>query len=424
MKNYLPEELSTPLPDIFEADDLLFHAVIDRVTPVSAVNSLYELIHRPIIAFDTSFRLIAFAFPRPFCFAPWEELASTEILSDSYIYENNSLFFQEKMYHLRRSSYFNREVSIEYPQVDGPILSNGTLIGYAGICVANDDEVEDMIYINDRLSEALALLVPLYNNDMGSIAQKGLWEHFLNPGMIDAAEASLIEQYTPPAYRIAVLAAENGQIPTMKYIKSCLDKRGFSIQTYIDRNDQLLVLYYDLQNVSQKESEKIIMEQLEDFTEKYQLYGGLSDSFYHLIDSPAAKLQADISIEIGSRNSHAHHVFSFRRLYRDMICGYAIERYGLYPNIPPVLRNDKMVKKIFPLLPTLEAFLVSDCKQDKAAAALGVHKNTVANRLKQFTEITGADPADPAVILQIKLGLMLHRYSLENRKSIGKGGRD
>ena len=423
MKHYLPEELSVPLPDIHETDDLLFRAVIERATPVSAVNSLFNLIKRPIITFDTSFRLIAYAFPRPFSYEPWEELATTENLSDSYIYENNSLFFQERMYDLRHSSYFNKDIVAACPQVDGPIFSEGTLIGYVGICAASDDEVEKLIYINDRLSEALALLIPLYSDNSGAIAQEGLWERFLGSGMIENAEASLIEKSAPPAYRIAVLAAESGQIPTMKYIKSCLDKDGLPVQTYIDHNEQLLVLYYDLPMVSQEGSEKVILEQLDEYTKKYKLYGGLSDSFYHLKNSTAAKLQADISIEMGNRSSRTHRVFSYRRLYQDILCGYAIERYGLYPNMPPIVRSDKLYAKIRSLIPTLEAFLESDCKQDKTAAALGVHKNTVANRLKQFSEYTGVDPTDPSVTFQIKLGLIMHHYSDGSIKTFKEGDR-
>lgn len=415
---YLPDELSASLPDIRETDDLLFRAVIEKESPMSAVNALYDLIKRPIIAFDTSFKLIAYAFPRPFFFDPWEEIASTESLSDTYIYENNSLFFQEKMYHLRCSSYFSNDVAVSCPQVDGPIISDGTLLGYVGIAVANDEEVEEMKYINDRLAEALALLVTLYFENTSSIAQERLWERFLNPGMIDDDEADIIEQSIKPAYRLAILAAQSGEIPTLKYVKSCLDKSGVRLRTYIDRNEQLLILYYGLNNDTLENSDRIIRRQLNDFTEKYQLFCGLSDIYYHLMNSPVARLQADISVKKGSSQHGICGLYSYRDMFQDILCDIALERYGLTLLIPPALRFGTDQDKIKGMLPTVETFIECDCNQEKTALCLGVHKNTIANRLHQFMEATGVDPSDPSIMLQLKLGLMMYHYTSKVKKDI------
>ena len=426
MNRYLPDELSASLPDIRKTDDLLFRAVIEKESPMSAVNALYDLIKRPIIAFDTSFKLIAYAFPRPFFFDPWEEIASTESLSDTYIYENNSLFFQEKMYHLRCSSYFSNDVAVSCPQVDGPIISDGTLLGYVGIAVANDEEVEEMKYINDRLAEALALLVTLYFENTSSIAQERLWERFLNPGMIGDDEADIIEQSIKPAYRLAILAAQSGEIPTLTYVKSCLDKSGVRLRTYIDRNEQLLVLYYGLEKETHENSERIIRRQLGEYTGKFQLYCGLSDRYHHLKDSPVARLQADIAVKRGSSQTGVCGLYSYRDMFQEILCDIAFERYGLTLCIPPIMRFEKDRDKVRGLLPTIEAFMDCDCNQEKTASYLGVHKNTISNRLHQFTELTGADPADASAMLQIKLGLMIYHYNNDfdtaDRKEASDGG--
>ena len=422
MNKYLQDELCAPLPELNKADDLLFASVIDKVSPASAVNSLYGLIHRPIIAFDTSFRLIAYAFPRPFFYAPWEEIASTESLSDSYIYENNALFYQEKMYYLKYSSYFNTDITANCPQVDGPIISDGKLIGYVGICVASDDEVETIAYINDRLAETLALLIPRYKKNLHNPDSDDIWDRLISRDMIDISDALELESDYPPAYHVAVLTPQNGQIPTLQYIKGCLDNTEDSISTYIDQNEHIVILYYNRGLSPSEDSSASILINLENYCEKYKLYGGISDKFYHLKDISAARLQAEVSIEVGNRNYGTKRIYSFRDLYEDIICAYAFERYGITTAMPPAMRSYSDSEKIDSLIPTLEAYIFCDCNQEKAAYMLGIHKNTVHYRIKQFTELTGADPSNASQLLQIKIGLMMHSYSTTLEKRIRKGG--
>ena len=423
MDRYLPDELSIPLPDVREADAVLFASVMGKASPSSAVNDLYGLIHRPIIAFDTSFRLIAYAFPRPFPFGPWEELASTGILSDEYIIENNSLFYQEKMYHIKHSSYFKGDITELFPQVDGPILSDGELIGYVGICVTCDEEVDKISYINDRLAETLALLIPRYEDDSEGMISDSLWERFLSRDMMNDSEASQLESMFPPPYRIAMLSTKSGQIPTLRYVKSCLEKSGAPLRTYIDRNEHLLILYYDLSNGSD-DTENRITSELAVHAERYSLFCGISDRFFHLVHGPVARLQADISIEIGSRWPARGGLFVFRDIYKDIMCSYALERYGIFPSIPPVMRiergKESSPDKIRNLIPTLEAYLDCDCNQEKTAEKLGIHKNTVAYRIRQFTEMTGTVLNDPAGILQIKIGMIMYRYITDLENRVGK----
>ena len=198
------------------------------------------------------------------------------------------------------------------------------------------------------------------------------------------------------------------------------------LRTYIDRNEQLLVLYYGLEKETHENSERIIRRQLGEYTGKFQLYCGLSDRYHHLKDSPVARLQADIAVKRGSSQTGVCGLYSYRDMFQEILCDIAFERYGLTLCIPPIMRFEKDRDKVRGLLPTIEAFMDCDCNQEKTASYLGVHKNTISNRLHQFTELTGADPADASAMLQIKLGLMIYHYNNDfdtaDRKEASDGG--
>jgi DNA-binding PucR family transcriptional regulator len=61
------------------------------------------------------------------------------------------------------------------------------------------------------------------------------------------------------------------------------------------------------------------------------------------------------------------------------------------------------------LLPTLVAFLDADLNRRSAARALGVHANTVDNRLDRVGELTGVDPRSSRGIQLFGAALVVQR---------------
>jgi DNA-binding PucR family transcriptional regulator len=55
---------------------------------------------------------------------------------------------------------------------------------------------------------------------------------------------------------------------------------------------------------------------------------------------------------------------------------------------------------------TLLAYLEAGGSQVDAAARLGVHRNTLAYRLKQIAELTGTDPTKPQSHLALHMALL------------------
>ncbi|MGC9360736.1 MAG: PucR family transcriptional regulator, partial [Anaerolineae bacterium] len=74
--------------------------------------------------------------------------------------------------------------------------------------------------------------------------------------------------------------------------------------------------------------------------------------------------------------------------------------------IGPLIRYDR--KHDAELVHTIEAYLREHGNNTRAAQALFVHRNTLANRLERIAEVLGADLDDPETRLALHLALKLH----------------
>lgn len=61
------------------------------------------------------------------------------------------------------------------------------------------------------------------------------------------------------------------------------------------------------------------------------------------------------------------------------------------------------------MVPTLEAYLDANCSTTDAALALGVHRNTVTNRIRRVSETLGVDLEDPETRLSLQLACRMSR---------------
>lgn len=84
--------------DFDKLNSVLLDAVLRRV----GLNELYAGVSTctglPLICFDTSFRLVAHAFKRPFYFNHWEDIVQHGGADEDAVLGNNYLVDQEKMY--------------------------------------------------------------------------------------------------------------------------------------------------------------------------------------------------------------------------------------------------------------------------------------------------------------------------------------
>ena len=75
--------------------------------------------------------------------------------------------------------------------------------------------------------------------------------------------------------------------------------------------------------------------------------------------------------------------------------------------LEPVLEIDKEGD----LLETLEAYLDASCSTTGAAHRLGVHRNTVSNRVRRVTDVLGVRLDDPETRLSLQLACRVLRIN-------------
>ena len=139
-------------------ESVLLDAILSGGSLQELFDRVYECIALPLVCFDTTFHMLAYAFPRPFYYSHWEDMAERGSAAESAIIGYNYLESQEKMYEHGRSLCFDTGTCEGYPQACGPVMADGRLAAYCGIMI-EDCRREDALRANDLIARAAARLI-------------------------------------------------------------------------------------------------------------------------------------------------------------------------------------------------------------------------------------------------------------------------
>ena len=138
-------------------ESVLLDAILSGGSLQELFDRVYECIALPLVCFDTTIHMLAYAFPRPFYYSHWEDMAERGSAAESAIIGYNYLESQEKMYEHGRSLCFDTGTCEGYPQACGPVMADGRLAAYCGIMI-EDCRREDALRANDLIARAAARL--------------------------------------------------------------------------------------------------------------------------------------------------------------------------------------------------------------------------------------------------------------------------
>lgn len=404
------------MPDLEFArlNDELFDALVHRQSVQAVISRAYACIGLPIIAFDVSFKLLGYAFPRPFGYPYWEQIAAQGQLSTDVIDGEGTLNYQEMMYSNRKSKVFDWGTAKDFPQVDGPIMQGGSLVGYVGIGIQGYRDIDGLLEANDLLADVLA--VSLRDSVRDTDAADSLRRAAESLLLLDQAPGDTRQQITaayPPSYVFAVLASDNSRVSTLQYIKSILCSEENSALGALSKDCCLYVLFY---RVGQDTDLSCIQAMLREIAAKYGFSGGVSDFFFDTEEITAHRMQSMLAMTMGRGRPEGRDVCTFREYYGSIVCCSAAESIGetvcALPAIEKLAGLDAAEGTEY--LPTLRAYL--DTFQDRTAAAnqLKIHKNTVLYRIRRIEEILDMDLRDFACAGRLDLGLQF--YDLRHRE--------
>lgn len=243
----------------------------------AVISRAYACIGLPIIAIDVSFKLLGYAFPRPCSYTYWERIAAEGQLAADVIDEGGSLNYQEMMYSNRKSTVFDWGMSKDYPQVDSPIMQGDSLVGYVGIGIENQQDIDTLLEANDLLADAIAISLRDSARDADAAgAQRRAAENLLVLELVPGDVKAQITAAYPPPYVFAVLASEGPKISTMQYVRSILCSQENAALGALNKNRYLYILFYQ---VGKSVDLAYIKTLLQEIAQKYSSSGGVSDFF-------------------------------------------------------------------------------------------------------------------------------------------------
>lgn len=95
---------------------LCIDAILYHQDATTLLNAVYAKIQIPLIAFDETIALIAYAFPRPFYFEDWEEIVEYGTCPKKKVLQNLR-DYQEVIYRNRAPTVISWGTCAELPQI-------------------------------------------------------------------------------------------------------------------------------------------------------------------------------------------------------------------------------------------------------------------------------------------------------------------
>lgn len=388
--------------DFEKLDNVLLSCVLGRLSLAQLYEEVYKCLALPLICFDTSFRLVAYSFERPFYFRHWEDIAIKGRADESTILGNNYLGYQELMYTNGRSLIFDSGTCAGYAQACGPVLVGDRLAAYCGIML-EDCDVEDALRANDLLAEATSVLLRESSLPSGD---PDLAEKLLINNEIGGEAARKFSSDFPPPYAFITISAEASGVSTLEYIRGRLCAPGKNRIGCRGAEKHLYMLQYGIGSAADLEDVRSIVG-------TYGLTCGVSDSFSDLAEISERRAQALLALTVGA-GGRPGGFSTFRSSYADIVECCAAEFFGpeasRLRNIEELADDGQAADGDY--IRTLECYLRSFKRHSAVSEALGLHRNTVINRIRRIEGILNTDVAAEGSLSKLLVGIDMHKIAV------------
>ena len=252
-------------------ESVLLDAILSGGSLQELFDRVYECIALPLVCFDTTFHMLAYAFPRPFYYSHWEDMAERGSAAESAIIGYNYLESQEKMYEHGRSLCFDTGTCEGYPQACGPVMADGRLAAYCGIMI-EDCRREDALRANDLIARAAARLILDRSRDgRGGAVERLLIRNEYGPETLAALSGALHQ----PPYAIVIVSAEGRGVSTLEYLRGRLCQGGSGAVGCLAGEERLYILQSGLSGGERGRA----LERLESVARLCGVRAGTSDIF-------------------------------------------------------------------------------------------------------------------------------------------------
>ena len=387
------------LIDFEKLESALLESLLSGDSVQDLFGRVYKCLGLPLICFDTTFHLVAYAFPRPFYYPNWECIAENGCAPQSDILGYNYLSYQEQMYENGRSMYFDSGTCEGFPQACGPVMIGGRLAAYCGIMI-EDALKEEALRANDLLSRTTARIM----QNLDRPGRHETAERLLIDNECGEAEAAELAAEFPPPYLFIIFSGAGCGVSTLEYVRGTLCTPNGGALGCLVNNERLFVL----QSGVNPRSVNNLRASLELLAYLYGLECGVSDRFTSLGETSERRAQAMLALNAAPGRPGMR---TFRRSYVEILercalgwLGEAAAKLGCVENLAAADTDGE-------LLNTLEGYLRSFRRPAEAADKLGLHRNTVLNRVRKLEELLGVDMSGAGRASALLTGIDLHNMT-------------
>lgn len=392
--------------------------LLDNILEGGSIGELltrvYQQTSLPVIAFDISFNILAYSFPRPFYIQGWEQLATLGIFSEEHVLSHDFLALEEQILTNRASLIVDTAGVAEYKTAFGPVFVDNKLYAYIAT-VVEDAYMDEVLELNDLICRTIAITA---KNIPASEQEAG--ESLLLGHPVSEALFSAFSNRRRAPYMFAVIRAGSMGEATRNYVKSRINSRR-GCTAAIDTEGDIRLLFSSLDPLSSEIPNQLVMVRL---SERYSCCIGFSDLFNSLDSVGTGIFQARLSADVRRVMGRGPGVSRFTDCYPEALCLALVRSCGEEARY--YLKNISMLIDMFPkkhpeYISTLEAYCKNGFDSLRTAQAMGVHKNTVAYRIRRIAETLGLDPGSGAQMDALLLETTLYRLvsRLEEVRELG-----
>ena len=146
------------------------------------------------------------------------------------------------------------------------------------------------------------------------------------------------------------------------------------------------------------------LEILGQFCAMNDLRAGISDVYEDLLQTPRYFRQATTALELGEGTLCAYEAARYERMLRHLR-GHPYREDLMHPAMARLVALDREEGTEY--IRTLRALLLNTFNQQETAQALGIHRTTLAYRLRRLQKLTGLDIGDARQMFHVAVSLKL-----------------
>ncbi len=415
VKNYSEEQIVRMLDDFFDFhcgialySDLLLNTLLNGNSIQTLIQESFSLFQNPIFVFDDSFYLIA---------STKKEAEETgyfsALLKNRWI--PNKIF----NYIYRHSSYIDTAITLSHPEHPFQMIicpiSTSEKLGYIIICETN----RSFRSFDYELLEIMRTAIyQQYTKETFYKDNSGFNVEFFIRDLLDekiAIGTKNIDQinhlhpgFSGNIYCIVVDISRSTQPVNTFFIRKLFENAVPGTKTLIYHGQIVIVIKYDRNSFMLQKH----LDRLQMICIQHDLFAGLSNCFFDIIQIREYYKQAMRAIEIGTSIENTPCIYRYSDYYLTHAANVFYQNESLdtfcHPKMKILLSYDQ--KNHTHLAETLYTYLVYERNVLATASVIHIHRNTLTSRLKCIDSLVTINYENPLERQYLIISYNFYKY--------------